>query len=143
MSDSPPTQASGKVTVRPPTIKLPTEPALDGVLEEDRVTVRNVIYVLHSFKMCKSWSALPKDKGYEVVGMIDAAACPEIELRDLEILKSVDPLRISSVSVKMIAGPMVTFSIAIFVLRKAEPVVLEEQEVVAIRRKRKFWNWSG
>jgi hypothetical protein len=124
-------------------IKLPSEPCLDGILEEDRGTVRNVIYVLHSFKMCKSWSALPKDKGYEVVGMVDLSTCPEIELRDMEMLKSVDPLRISTITVKMIAGPPVTFSIAIFVMRKSEPVVLEEQEVVSIRRKRKFWNWGG
>lgn len=142
MSDSPPSSSTGKTT-RPPTIKLPVEPALDGVLEDDRPTVRNIIYVLHSFKMCKSWSALPKDKGYEVVGMVESASCPEIDLRDLEMLKTVDPLRISSITVKMIAGPPVTFSIVIFVMRKSEPVVLEEQEVVAIRRKRKFWNWGG
>lgn len=124
-------------------IKLPCEPSLDGVLEEDRATVRNVIYVLHSFKICKSWSALPKDKGYEVVGMVDSLTCPEIELRDLETLKSVDPLRISTITVKMIAGPPFTFSVAVFIMRKSEPVVLEEQEVVSIRRKRKFWNWGG
>jgi hypothetical protein len=116
---------------------------LDGVLEEDRATVRNVIYVLHSMKMCKSWSALPKNKGYEVVGLVDSATCPEIELSDMELLKRVDFLRISSVSVRMISGPPVTFSIVVFVLRKSEPVVLEEQEVVCIRRKRRFWNYLG
>jgi hypothetical protein len=125
-------------------IKLPSEPQLDGVLEEDRASVRNVIYVLHSMKMCKSWSALPKNKGYEVVGLVDSAVCPEIELRDMELLKQVDPLRISSVSARMISGPPVTFSIVVFVLRKSEPIVLEEQEVLCVRRKRKFWNyWSG
>ena len=124
-------------------IKLPNEPLLDGVLEEDRSTVRNVIYVLHAMKMCKSWSALPKNKGYEVVGLVDTSTYPEVELRELELLKRVDLLRISSVSVRMISGPPVTFSIVVFVLRKSEPVVLEEQEVVCIRRKRKFWNFWG
>ena len=29
-------------------IKLTSEPVLDGVLEDDRANVRNVIYVLHA-----------------------------------------------------------------------------------------------
>jgi hypothetical protein len=124
-------------------IKLPSEPLLDAVLEEDRVTVRNVIYVMHSLKMCKSWSALPRNQGYEVVGLVDSATYPEVELGDLELLKRVDTLRVNTVSVRMISGPPVTFSVVVFVLRKSEPVVLEEQDVVCIRRKRKFWNWGG
>lgn len=124
-------------------IKLPTEPQLDGVLEEDRPTVRNIIYVMHSFKMCKSWSVLPKNHGYEVVGMVDSSTSPEIELRDMDLLKRADPLRVSTVSARMICGPPVTFSIVVFLLRKSEPVILDEQEVVCIQRKRKFWNWGS
>jgi hypothetical protein len=125
-------------------IKLPSEPVLDGVLDEDRMNVRNVIYMLHSLKLCKSWSALPKNKGYEVIGMVESANVPEIELREMELLKRVDPLRISTVSVRMISGPPVTFSIVVFVQRKSEPIVLDEQDVVInIRRKRKFWDWLG
>ena len=125
-------------------IKLPCEPVLDGVLEEDRMNVRNVIYMLHSLKLCKSWSALPKNRGYEVVGMIDSAAVPEIELREMELLKRVEPLRINTVSVRMIAGPPVTFSLVVFVQRKSEPILLDEQDVVVnIRKKRNFWDWIG
>jgi hypothetical protein len=43
-------------------IKLPSEPVLDGVLDEDRQTVRNVIYVLHALKLCQSWSVTPKNQ---------------------------------------------------------------------------------
>lgn len=126
----------------PAVIKLPQEPQLDSVLDEDRPNVRNVIYVMHSLNVCRSWSALPKDKGYEVVGMIDTGACQEIDLRDMELIKKVDPLRINAVSVRLISGPPVTFSIVVFIMRKSEPVVLEEQEVIQIRKKRKFWSWS-
>jgi hypothetical protein len=28
----------------------------------------------------------------------------------------------------------------VYILRKSEPVVLEEQEIVQIQRKRKFWS---
>jgi len=48
------------------------------------------------------------------------------------------------VSVRMISGPPVTFSVVVFVQRKSEPIVLEEQDVVlSIRKKRKFWDWRG
>jgi hypothetical protein len=124
-------------------VKIPHEPMLDGVLEEDRPNVRNVIYVLHSLKICKSWSALPKNQGYEVVGMVDTETCQEVELRDMELLKQVDPLRVNSVCTRLICGPPVTFSVVVFILRKSEPVVLEEQEVLCIRRKRKFWRLFG
>lgn len=124
-------------------IKIPTEPLLDGVLEEDRVTVRNIIYVMHSLKMCKSWSALPKNQGYEVIGMVDDSTYPEVDLRELDLFRRVDPLRVNNVSVRMTSSPPVTFSVVVFVLRKSEPVVLEEQDVVCIRRKRKFWSWSS
>ncbi len=124
----------------PVIIKLPQEPQLDAVLDEDRPNVRNVIYVMHSLKVCRSWSALPKDKGYEVVGMIDTGVCHEIDMRDMELIKKVDPLRINAVSVRLISGPPVTFSIVVFVMRKSEPVVLEEQEIMQIRKKRKFWS---
>ena len=124
-------------------VKIPHEPMLDGVLEEDRPNVRNVIYVLHSLKICKSWSALPKNQGYEVVGMVDTETCQEVELRDMELLKQVDHLRVNSVCTRLICGPPVTFSVVVFILRKSEPVVLEEQEVLCIRRKRKFWRLFG
>jgi hypothetical protein len=131
-------------TQRSGSIVLPSEPVLDGVLEEDRLNVRNVIYMLHALKLCKSWSVVPKNHGYEIIGMVDSAAAPEIELRDLELLKQVDLLRISTVSVRMISGPPVTFAVVIFVNRKSEPVVLDEQDVVvSIRKKRKFWQWGG
>lgn len=124
-------------------LKMTSEPVLDGVPEEDRVTVRNIVYLLFALKMCSSWSVTPKSQGYEVVGIIDTKATSEIELRDMDLIKRVDPLRIMSVSARMIGGPNTTFSVVIFLLRKSEPVILEEQEIVQIQRKRKFWNGFG
>ena len=56
---------------------------------EDRQTVRNVIYVLHALKLCQSWSVTAKNKGYEVIGMVESATVPEIKLREMELLKRV------------------------------------------------------
>lgn len=123
-------------------IKLPVEPVLDGVQDEDRGNVRNVIYVLHALKLCVSWSVAPKNQGYEVTGTVDSKNNIDIELRDLELIKRVDPLRVTSVGMRVLPGPNPTISMVIFVLRKSEPVVLEEQEVVHIQRKRKFWGFA-
>lgn len=130
MAASPPRQAAL-------TVKLPSEPVLDGVHEDDRPTVRNVIYVMHALKLCQSWSVSAKDQGYEVVGTITSqAGFIEIELRDMELIRRVDPLRVSTVCVRMIGTAP---NLVVFVLRRSEPVVLEEQEIVHIQRKRKFW----
>ena len=124
-------------------IKISPEPVLDGVLDEDRQTVRNVIYVLHALKLCQSWSVTPKNQGYEVVGTVDTKTNITIELRDLELIRKVDPLRITSAGARLIGGTNPTFSVVVYVLRKSEPVVLEEQEIVHIQRKRKFWMGGG
>jgi hypothetical protein len=123
-------------------IKMSSEPVLDGVLEEDRPNVRNVIYVLHALKLCSSWSVTPKNQGYEVAGTVDCKAGVEIELRDLELVRRVDPLRITSVAFRILGGANMPATLAVYVLRKSEPVVLEEQEVVQIQRKRKFWGFG-
>lgn len=134
MSSSPP---------RGTPIKIPSEPVLDGVLDEDRQTVRNVIYVLHALKLCQSWSVTPKNQGYEVVGSVDTKTNITIELRDLELIRKVDPLRVTSAGARVIGGSNPTFSVVVFVLRRSEPVVLEEQEIMQIQRKRKFWMGGG
>lgn len=123
-------------------IKLPAEPVLDGVLEEDRANVRNVVYMLHALKLCISWSVSPKHQGYEIVGTVDSkpGTTTDIELRDMELIRKVDPLRVTSVCARVLGGPNATFTVAVFVLRRSEPVVLEEQEIVHIQRKRKFWS---
>jgi len=66
-----------------------------------------------------------------------------IEHRDLELLRKVDPLRINSAGVNVIGGINPTFSVVVFVLRKSEPVILEEQDILRIQRKRKFWSGFG
>lgn len=120
-------------------VKLANEPVLDGVLEEDRANVRNVIYVLNALKLCSSWSVTPKNQGYEVAGTVDCKTSVEIELRDLELIRRVDPLRITSTGLRILGSSNATVTLAVFVLRKSEPVVLEEQDIVQIKRKRKFW----
>jgi hypothetical protein len=127
----------GRMASQAAAVTLSPEPVLDGVHEDDRNTVRNVIYVMHALKLCQSWSVSPKNQGYEVVGTVASqAGFVEIELRDMELVRRVDPLRVNAVCVRMLGT---TPSLVVHVLRRSEPVVLEEQEIVQIRRKRKFW----
>lgn len=129
----------------PAVIKLSSEPVLDGVHDEDRPNVRNVIYVMHALKLCLSWSVTPKNQGYEVTGSIDTrpATVTDIELRDMELIRKVDPLRVTSVATRVLGGSSPILSLTVFILRKTEPVIMEEQEIVRIQRKRKFWHGSG
>ncbi len=140
-----PMESTPSNTERPvaSTVKMPFEPVLDGVHDEDRANVRNVIYVLHALNLCQSWSVTPKNKGYEIVGSVDTKINTLIEHRDLELLRKVDPLRINSAGVNVIGGINPTFSVVVFVLRKSEPVILEEQDILRIQRKRKFWGGFG
>jgi len=128
--------------IMPNTILIHPEPILDGVLEEDRPNVRNVIYVLHSLKLCQSWSVTPNEHAYEITGSVDTKANTTIELRDMELIRKVDPLRINSIGTRVIGGCNPTVAIVINVNRKSEPIILEEQEIVQIQRKRKFWSFS-
>lgn len=124
-------------------IRIPVEPVLDGVQEEDRANVRNAIYMLHALKLCLSWSVTPKDNGYEIMGTVDHKSNFFMEMRDMELIKRVDPLRVTSVGIRMLAGgPSQIVNVVVFVMRKSEPVVLEEQDIVQIRRKRKFWGFG-
>ena len=129
----------------PAVIKLSSEQVLDGVHDEDRPNVRNVIYVMHALKLCLSWSVTPKNQGYEVTGSIDTrpATVTDIELRDMELIRKVDPLRVTSVATRVLGGSSPILSLTVFILRKTEPVIMEEQEIVHIQRKRKFWHGSG
>jgi hypothetical protein len=40
---------------------------------------------------------------------------------------------------RVIGGASPTLAVVVYVLRKSEPVVLEEQEILQIQKKRRFW----
>jgi len=119
-------------------IRMPAEPPLDGVTEEDRGTVRDVIYVVHALKGFVSWSVTPDERWYEIVALTDPKSNSEIGWHDLDLIRSVDRLRVDYLCVRGVVGQPGALSLVIHVMRKSEPVVLEEQEILRIQRKRKF-----
>lgn len=114
------------------------EPCLDGVTDEDRPTVRNIIYVVNALKDFVSWSVKPEDHWYELVALTDSKSNAEIGWHELDLVKAVDRLRVDYVAVRGVAGQPGALSLIVHVLRKSEPVVLEEQDILRIQCKRKF-----
>ena len=116
-----------------------TEPALQGVKQEDRVLVRNVIYMLHACKhpdrLCVSWTVSNTRNGYDVTGFMDPAKDFEVWKEDLELIAQVDPLRVQSISIRK-SGE--TPQILIRVLSKSEPVMLTELDVVTVHKRRRL-----
>lgn len=119
-------------------VRLPSEPTLDAVTDEDRATVRNVIYVVHALKSFVSWSVTPDERWYEIVALTDPKSNAEISWHDLDMIREVDRLRVDYVSVRGVVGQPGALSLVIHVLRKTEPVVLEELDILRIQRRRKF-----
>ena len=116
-----------------------SEPALQGVKQEDRNLVRNVIYLLHACKhperLCMSWSVANTRNGYEVTGLLDPSKDFEIFKEDLDLIQLVDPLRIQSIAVRK-AGDAP--QILIKVLSRCEPVMMTELEVLTVQKKRRM-----
>jgi hypothetical protein len=116
-----------------------SEPALQGVKQEDRVLVRNVIYLMHACKhperLCVSWNVANTRNGYEVTGFIDPSKDFEILKEHLDMISLADPLRILSIAIRRTGE---TTQIVIRILSKTEPVMMTELEVVTVQKKRRL-----
>jgi hypothetical protein len=135
MMDSPDDLPSSTLTISM------AEPSLQGVKQEDRTLVRNVIYLLHACKhperLCMSWSVTNArtGSGYEVTGLLDPSKDYEIFKDDLDLIKLADPLRVQPISIRKTGD---TSQIVIRVLARSEPIMMTELEVLTIQKKRKL-----
>lgn len=116
-----------------------TEPALQGVKQEDRVLVRNIIYLLHACKhperLCVSWNVATTRSGYEVTGFLDPAKDFDILKEHLDLINLADPLRIQSISVRKTGDSPQIF---VKVLSKSEPIMMTELDIVTVQKKRRM-----
>jgi hypothetical protein len=116
------------------------EPALQGVKQDDRTLVRNVLYVLHACKhperLCTSWSVTNTrtGNGYDVIGLIDQSKDYEIFKEDLDLIKLTDTLRVQSISLRKSGDAL---QIVIRILSRSEPIMMTELEVMSIQKKRR------
>ena len=121
---------------------LLNEPDLDGVKEEDRNLVKDVIGLLstlqHPAALCKGWNVNPVGTThYEINGLIDTRQGDwEVFAEDLELIRTLDPLRVQRVSVR-VAGQ--SANVRVNVLSRTERVVVWEYDVIRVQKRRRWW----
>jgi hypothetical protein len=121
------------------------EPVIDEVRPEDRALIKDVIALLeclqHPNKLCKCWTVQTLDQSYEVLATVNTAAAEtEIFLEDLQTLQQLDPLRITSVSVRHVNGVP---QIKLRVLGAAERVCVYTTDVIRVIKKRRLLHGRG
>jgi hypothetical protein len=115
---------------------------LDGVHEEDRPIVRNIIAaleVMKSEKLFTAWTCHVAPGGYLVTVFIEEGAECEFSARELETVHDVNPLRVLSVSVQRAANRL---SLRVRVSDRNAPLLLTETQVLRVR-KRSRWMLFG
>jgi hypothetical protein len=110
---------------------------LEGVHEEDRPIVRNVVAVIEVLKKQKlftSWTCHVGAGFYMVTAHIDDVEF-EFSARELETLHEVSPLRVLSVSIHRQGARC---SLKVRVSDRNQPLMLTETQVLHVR-KRSRW----
>jgi hypothetical protein len=111
--------------------------AIEGVHEEDKPIVRNVIAVIEAFKKTKTFSSWSCNvaKGQYIVTAFLAEGDWEIGSREMDAIYEVNPLRVLSVSVQ---NQGQRASLKVRISDRNEPIMLTETQLVHVR-KRSRW----
>lgn len=112
---------------------------LDAVKPEDRATVRDVLKVMDTLKLCTSWNVQLVQKGYEIHGWVQPRDDKDIALEDLEMLEQVNPLRVKLTGIRVYASSN-KVCILVRVLSTGEPVMLHEKTLVRVRKRSRWWS---
>ena len=112
---------------------------LDGVHEEDRIIVRNVVAALQTVKAEKvlsSWTVgTPTEGCYLVTAyLIDGVDC-DFSVRELEIVHDVSPLRVKSVCVGKHGSRIV---IKVQIMDRNQPLMMTETQVLQVRKRTRW-----
>eukprot|EP00961_Rhodomonas_salina_P293354 3933684-Rhodomonas_salina.1 len=113
--------------------------ALEEVPEVDRPLVSNVIYAIlackHPERLCTSWSVACTPVHHVVSGILPENGF-DISLVDMEFLHSLNPLRISSISV---VCSDTKSKLVVKVLNHKQRVQLTAGELVITQKRRRMW----
>ena len=117
--------------------------SLDGVKEEDRALVNDVILLLgklqHPKVLCKGWNCNPFKGYYEVIGKIDTSHVDwEVHFDDLELVRKLDLFRIPTVSVRISGGNP---QVRVRIIPRSERCVIQTQDILRVERKRKWYDF--
>lgn len=125
-----------RAVLESPECKLPE------VDEEDRPLVHNVIYSLmvckHPEALCTSWSVSCTATHYNVTAVLPDEF--DVGLTDLELIQSLNPLRIASVFVTVSDGKG---KIVVRVLNHKQRVSMTQADLIITQKRRRIWSDVG
>lgn len=110
---------------------------LDAVEPEDQTLVKELLAVLQTLKLCTTWTVNVVPKGYEILAWIGNQEDLTVSLDDLDLIQQVNRLRVPMIGVKLYSN-IGKSCIRIFLISHKEPVMVHEQTVLRLR-KRKSW----
>jgi hypothetical protein len=122
------------------------EPLLSNVPLVDRMVVRNVLYAAWALQDTDidqiPWNVENKDWGYIIT--LSFSESFSISLKDLELIKDLNPLRIEHIMLRNADKPQIGDTVfgAVLVIKflnQDQPVTFTELEVVRVRKKHRGW----
>ena len=113
------------------------DPCLEGVHEEDRPIVRNVITALNIVKKTKLFSSWTCNvgKGFYMITAYFVDGDWEVGTKELDIIYDVNPLRVLSVSLQCLNQK---HAVRIKIADRNEPLMLTETDLVCVRKRTKW-----
>ena len=117
------------------------EPHLDAVKSEDKVLVRDVIRLIQTLKKCTTWTINVVPKGYEILCWINTNDDVDITLDELDLIQQVNPLRVQFSGVRFFSATG-KGALRVHVLSQSEPIMIQEQTLVRMRKRSRWWGDS-
>jgi hypothetical protein len=113
--------------------------SLEGVKSEDQQLVNDIIDVIQAMRLCSTWTIVVVPRGYEIQAWIDTKnEDVEVASSDLDLIHQVNNVRIQFVCVKLFKDTGKS-CVRVFVVSYTEPVMLQEQTIMRIQKKRKWF----
>jgi len=114
-------------------------PILDDVTENDKPLVQNILYAIyackHPDKIFTSWTVTCTPTTYVITANMPDENF-DMSMSDLQLIHSVSPLRISSVS---IVNANAKNKLTVKVLNEKQRVQITEDEIVVTRKRKSAW----
>ena len=125
---------------RPSAVEF-SEPELPNVQAEDRIVVRNVLYAaracLQGDNQLENWAVTLNDRHYILNMYLSSDGDFDVNLRDMQLIADVNPLRVVSVHLCKVGAAAV--ALRVVVCNKDQPIMLTEADVVRVRKRRRMW----
>jgi hypothetical protein len=118
-------------------IKMKREPDLPDVAEQDRILVRNIIYMVLALNeqssFCKEWNVQTIGVNYLIRFNLQESA--SLSFIDLQMIKDISLQRIGNIVIHTLPAML-----SIHVLRYDQPVVVFEADIIRVSKRGKIYH---